>query len=66
MQLLIELSRSSQDYFESDSDLKESWGDWFNCFKSCVSIFLGRVFDIESIESIEHIETNPHRSKAAL
>ena len=37
MPLLGELSRSSQDSFELDSDLKESWDDWLNSYKNGIS-----------------------------
>ena len=40
MPLLGELSRSSRDSFESDSDSKESWDDGLNPFKNGVSKFL--------------------------
>ena len=46
MQLLKELSRTSQDSFGLDSDSKESWDDWLNSFKSGVLYFF------DSIDSI--------------
>ena len=39
MPLLGELSRSSRDSFESDSDSKESWDDRLNSPKSGISCF---------------------------
>ena len=60
-----ELSRSSRDSFESDSDSKESWDDRLNSFKSGVSKFL-RFLNIESIEHIEHNPYRSYRSKATL
>ena len=49
MPLLRELSRTSQDSFESDSDSKESQDDRLSSFKSGVLLFLHFFDSIDSI-----------------
>jgi len=68
MPLFGELSLTSWDSFESESDSKESWDVWLNSSKGGIFMFFA-FSNIESIEPIEPIYQSTdrsNRSKAAL
>ena len=56
MPLFGELSRSSQDLFESESDSNKPRDEWLDLPKSGILLFFAIFSDIEWIESIEWIE----------